>query len=239
MKLTSTVLFLVLGFLAKSQSYIDSGVKHYVSNEFEEALVDFQEAENIKSLFVGLAVGRLHYYKGMTLYKLHADSKDGISDELADQIRLDLNEAVRIDSTWAQPVGEVFSDLHLRYEEKFRSKLKAARKEDSIKDKEQGFLEYLALVDKAHLFQADDGSDLLKAKAYHEIGDLYFQDATNVASLQKAGTYFKSAIEFYEIARYNDPFSKAIISALLDLSKRMDDPERVEEYAKLLQLAGG
>ncbi|MEM7298038.1 MAG: hypothetical protein AAF391_07210, partial [Bacteroidota bacterium] len=201
--------------------------------------VDFKEAENIKSLFVESSIGRLHFYKGMSLYKLHSGSKGGINDEMADQILKDLGEAVRIDSTWFQPVEEVFADLHVQYEERFRVQLKTARREDTVDDKAQAFLEYVALVDKAHLFQADDGSDLLKAKAFHEIGDLYFEDSNNVASLQKAGQHFKSAIEYYEIARYNDPFSKDIIKSLLDLSKRMDDPSRVQEYSKLLELAGG
>jgi sugar diacid utilization regulator len=81
--------------------------------------------------------------------------------------------------------------------------------------------------------------NLLLAQAHKEIGDFHFEVASDLTALQQVKESYEIAIKYYEIARYDDPFSKEIIEDLLDLSMRLDDQTRVEEYEELLKLAGG
>jgi len=70
-------------------------------------------------------------------------------------------------------------------------------------------------------------------------GDLIFENSSSFADMQKAKNYYEEALKHFEVARYEDPFSKDIIQDLLTLSSRLADQDRIEEYEELLRLAGG
>ena len=65
MKAILIVLFLITGQLAYTQSYVDSGIRHFSLGEYDEALVDFENADAIKSMITQTAVAKIHYYRGM------------------------------------------------------------------------------------------------------------------------------------------------------------------------------
>ena len=221
-----------------AQSYVDSGIRHYIAEEYEEALVDFDEAVSLKSLFTEFAVSKLHFYRGMSLYQIH-EGKTTLDLEMIEEIYGDLYVALDIDSSWMETADDVLEAIYIETLEIAGGELKTARKEKEIEARVNQTNGYIDILQTGFKIKKVAEVELLIAQAYHEIGDLYFEDSNNVASLQKAGANFGKAIEYYEMARYDDPFSKGIIKSLLTLSKRMDDPQRVEEYSKLLALAGG
>lgn len=238
MKASFAILFLVFTYSIQAQSYVDSGIRHYIANEYEEALVDFEEADKLTSLFTEFAISKLHFYRGMSLYKIYgADPK--LEMDMIRSIVEDLTKAVSIDSSWNTTAKDVFDAMYTRTLDRSEQLMKQARKLKEREERVAQTNEYIDVLQFAFEIRKDPKVELMTAEAYHEIGDLYFEDSNNVMSLQKAGANYQKAIEFYEIARYDDPFSKEIINALLELSQRMDDPNRVEEYTGLLKLAGG
>lgn len=237
MKTFLSTLFCAVTLFAHSQSYIDSGVRHYDAGEFSEALVDFNEAENVKSLFTSSAMAKLYFYKAMTLYEITDVSREAIGSILA--INQNFDKSLQLDSTWFEQINDtqtqLVGSLIGRGDLIFKQASKA--KERLVKiDNLKAYLDVLKLAEEISLTPK---VELKLAEGYFMMGDVYFEDSSNVASLQKAAQYYEQAIKYYEIARYNDPFSKSIIESLLTLSKRMDDPERVKEYSELLSLAGG
>lgn len=221
-----------------AQSYVDSGIRHYIAEEYEEALVDFNEAVSLKSLFTEFAVSKLHFYRGMSLYQIH-EGKPTLDLDMIKEINGDLQTSLEIDSSWYETADDVIDAIYNETLEIAEVQLKKARKEKELDARVDQTNGYIDILQTGFEIKKVAEVELLIAEAYHEIGDLYFEDSNNVASLQKAGANFGKAIEYYEMARYDDPFSKEIIKSLLTLSKRMDDPQRVEEYSKLLALAGG
>lgn len=220
-----------------SQSYIDSGIRHYNADEFKEALIDFEEAEKVKSMFTVNAISKLQIYRAKTLWQLNK-SNEKISDEIIDQLVMDLSSAVAADSMYSTDANAIINDLYILVKSQAEDLYKKAGKEKDVWTRIGILDDYISRLFKVQEIKNTDEVELAIAKAHHEIGDIYFAEE-DIMFLSKAGEYYQSAIEHYEIARYNDPYSKDIIKSLLDLSKKMDDPERVEEYAKLLELAGG
>ena len=232
------LVILFFGFFCSvfSQSYVSSGIRHFEAKEYAAALEDFQEAEKIKDVFTKDAIGRLYFYLGMTNYQLLA------SDQPEDQIMVVhdyLNRAINIDSSWSDQSSEVFADLASGIIKRADSQYKKASKTKDEQAKIAGLTEYIRLLTLSLQFRADGEVELLEALAYQQLGDVYFQKTDDIIALDRAGAHYKKAIELYEIARYNDPYSKDIIRSILELAIRIDDPQRVEEYTKLLKLAGG
>jgi len=230
--------FYFLFFGLFSQSYVDSGVRHFNQGEYREALADLQEAEKVKTVFTELAIAKLHFYHGVTLYKLQKPIE--MDRDKIYFIKEKLDKAIKVDSTnWFARSQEVYQGLADSRIEKAEKMLKEARKQEERELRVSLTKEYIFQLNLSEELVYNPDLELLKAEAYHEVGDLYFEDATKVSSLQEAAKNYQKAIELYEIARYNDPFSKEIIRKILMLSKRMDDPERIKEYSDLLELAGG
>lgn len=238
MKVLTSFFAVFLHFTVGAQSYIDSGIRHYKAKEFKEALVDFKEAENLKVMFTSSAVGKLQYYRGLTIWELNRGN-DEIGEEEVNQILTDFHKAEKLDSSRSEAIELVIDQLYDLVYESSNSIGKKAGKEKSIDAKSQLLSKYVDRLLLCESVKKSEAVELNLAKAYHDFGDLYFQRAEDIIDVQIAEEKYKMAIDYYEIARYNDPYSKEIISALLTLSERMDDPERVKEYTKLLELAGG
>lgn len=232
------VVLLFFGYqFSWSQSYIDSGIRHYNADEFKEALIDFEEAEKVKSMFTAKAIGKLQIYRAKTIWELNK-SNEKITDETIDQLLLDLSNAVSVDSIYVEDANTITNGLYSLVQAQVEDLYKKASKEKDVWTRIGILDDYISRLFKIQEIKNTEEVELAIAKAHHEIGDIYFAEE-DIMFLSKAGEYYQSAIEHYEIARYNDPYSKDIIKALLDLSKKMDDPARVEEYSKLLELAGG
>ena len=224
-------------FLSYSQSYVDSGIRHYDAKEYKEALVDFNEAENAKSLFTSKAVSKLYFYKAMSLYHLTDVEKEAIGTVLA--IHQYFEKSLSLDSTWFSQIDQVETSVTTSLIERADGVLKLASRAKEKEEKINGLKRFIDILKLAEEVKLIPEVELKLAGGYERLGDVYFEDSSNVASLRKAGEYYAQAIKYYEVARYNDPFSKSIIETLLVLSKRMDDPERVKEYSDLMALAGG
>ena len=59
------ILFFVSALLASSQSYVDSGIRHFMAKEYDEALMDFEEAEKVKVMFTESSVAKIYFYRGL------------------------------------------------------------------------------------------------------------------------------------------------------------------------------
>lgn len=223
-------------FLSLGQSYIDSGIRHFNANEYQEAILDFDEAEKAKALFTAQAVAKLHFYQGMTLYRL-AD----LAYPSANMLRIHryFGKSLALDSAWFSKINEAEVAMLDALMGRAKDLYKQASREKEKTDKADRLEKCLSILKMAEEILMTPEVEIKLAECHHEIGDLFFENVSEVISLQKAGSHYASAIKYYEVARYNDPFSKAIIEKLLILSKRMDDPARVKEYSDLIVLAGG
>ncbi|GAB4246704.1 MAG: hypothetical protein Tsb0034_25700 [Ekhidna sp.] len=209
-----------------------------MAEEYAEGLADIAEAEKAKSLFTPLAISKMHFYKGMLLFKM-GDFESAVDETTANEIMLNFSKALELDSSWSSATKEVLHELHLAAMKQAASALKQARKVDEDSEVETLLNAYIAQLSLAERLEYHPDIELKKAEAYHELGDLYFKGEKTLGNMRKAADYFQKAIHEYELARYNDPFSKDIIKDLLLLSQRMDDVERIQEYSQLLELAGG
>jgi len=236
MKVIISIICCFTLFKTYAQSYLGLGIQHYDAREYEEALLDFNDAEKAKSLFTDKAVSKLYFYKAMTLYHL-TDIGQASSDSVL-TIHQYFNKSLTLDSAWYPQINEteriIVGILIAKAEIIYKKVSKAKVREDRI----NGLKRFLAILNLAERLMLTPDIELKLAQGYEDLGDVYFEDSSNLSSLRKAGEYYPQAIKYYELARYNDPFSKSIIERLLMLSKRMDDPERVKEYTDLMTLAG-
>lgn len=232
------LLLIAFTFTTFSQSYVNAGIQHYNLGQFEEANADFIEAEQMKKAFTPSAIGMLHFYQAMTNYKMTDIGSLRIQD--VKSILSDFQQAVKIDSAhWYQESKEVRQMLAAEVNNRASRQLKYLRKIADTENRVAKSLYYIELLELVKELNQGAQVERLMASAYHEMGDWYFDGAVDVSAMQLAGRYYSKAIQHYELARYDDPFSKDILKALLTLSERMDDPSRTAEYTKLLGLARG
>lgn len=240
MKQLLVVYFLHASFLTFSQSYIDSGIRHYGLGEYEEALADFKNAEEIVSMITESSKAKLHYYRGMIWLK-KAEKSSGDHAEI-DPLKLsfqDLTKVLKMDKSWEPTINEAYESLYLLLSKEADSYLKLIKKQGDLGEK-------LRLVDTRILYlsmikdlEVSTMSVLYLAETNKLGGDLIFDTSSDLQELENAKKYYETALLHYEQARYDDPFSKDIIENLLTISQRLMDAERIQEYEKLLQLAGG
>ena len=193
------LLLLAFTFRIYSQSYVNAGIQHYNRGELEEARSDFNEAEKMKEVFTPSAIGKLYFYKALTEFKMFEIKDLGIDD--IRNILGDFNQAIAMDSAlWFQEAENVLGLLSLEVENRAGDLLKDARKILDREDRVAKTHEYSELLNLVEQLDKEAKIDLLRANAYHEIGDLYFNSALDVAAMQEAGKHYSQAIEYYELA---------------------------------------
>lgn len=235
------VVFFVLGsWPLFAQSYVDSGIRHYAVGEYEEALIDFKDAEEIESMITESSKAKMYYYRGMIWLKRAEKSSGDFAEE--DPLQLcysDLTKVMSMDITWETQIEEAYERLYPLIIDEAGNYLKLEKKASEIDDKLTLLDRRIEYLQMANGLGVSPFPALYLGQTQKQAGDLLFSNSASVSDLQRAKAYYEVSINHYELARYEDPFSKEIIEELLTLSKRLIDKERIEEYEKLLQLAGG
>lgn len=240
MKQLSVVLFLLVFSSLHGQSYVDSGIRHFAVGEYEEALIDFKEAEQIESMITESSKAKMYYYRGMIWLMRAEKSSREYAEE--DPLSLSFQYLIKVnsmDDSWGPQIEEAYERLLPLIIKEADAYLKYEKKEEELNTR-LGFLdERLRFLTMAKDLERSSSAVLSLGQTNKQAGDLIFQSSSNVIELQKAKAYYEAALIYYEQARYEDPFSKEIIQDLLNLSKRLMDVDRIAEYERLLQLAGG
>lgn len=240
MKQLLVVLFFFISVLVHGQSYVDSGIRHFATGEYDKALEAFEEADEIANMITESAKAKLYYYRGI-IWLRKAQKSAGSSAEV-DPLFLsytDLTRVLKSDNSWAPQVEEAYETLYPLIIKEADFYLKMEKKEDDLTEK-LGHLDHrISYLSMANELETSTNPLLYLGQTNKQAGDLIFSNSSNVSELQKAKTYYEQSVSYYEQARYEDPFSKEIIRDLLILSERLADGERIEEYEKLLKLAGG
>lgn len=223
-----------------TQSYVDSGIRHFNLGEYDEALVDFESAEEIKSMLTESAKAKIYFYTGL-IWLSKAEKSGGNSSE-QDFLQLaydNLSTAMRLDTDWEESVNKAYKQLSTLLMNEADSYIKLEKKADGV-DEKTAILD--KRIDKLMLVEKLGVSSLVHlylGQTNKQAGDLIFNSTTNVLEMQKAKKYYEESLKYYELARYDDPFSKEIIEDLLTISKRLGDVDRIAEYEKLMKLSGG
>ncbi|WP_462248774.1 hypothetical protein [Ekhidna sp.] len=237
-------IFSYVAFLAMTalyaQSYVDSGIRHYAAGEFEEALIDFKDAADIESMITESSRAKLYFYRGMIWLSRAEKSPNGFPE--IDPLKLsydDLTKVLSMDDSWKAQIDDAYSRLYTLILEEADNYLKQVKKEDELDqklkllDSRNGFLDLAVNLDVSAM------PVLYLAQTNKQAGDLIFEGSKDFQELQIAKKYYEESLKHFEQARYEDPFSKKIIQDLLTISTRLGDSERIDEYNKLLELAGG
>lgn len=237
-------LFLVFSLIAAtslfSQSYVDAGIRHYAVGEYDEALIDFKDAEEIESMITESSKAKMYYYRGMIYLSMAEKSAGDFAEE--DPIQLcyqDLFKVMRMDNSWEPQIKEAYNKLYSLLITEADEYLKFEKKEDEKQDKVRLLTNRISYLIMANSLDVSSLVNLYLGQTNMQAGNLFFQDSNEIGELRKAKEYYIESLKYYEQARYDDPFSKEIIQDLLTISKRINDSDRVEEYEKLLRLAGG
>ena len=150
-----------------------------------------------------------------------------------------LSTAMRLDTDWEESVNKAYKQLSTLLMNEADSYIKLEKKADGV-DEKTAILD--KRIDKLMLVEKLGVSSLVHlylGQTNKQAGDLIFNSTTNVLEMQKAKKYYEESLKYYELARYDDPFSKEIIEDLLTISKRLGDVDRIAEYEKLMKLSGG
>ncbi|SNS82763.1 hypothetical protein SAMN05421640_1408 [Ekhidna lutea] len=240
MKLIALVIFLTTAHCIYSQSYVDSGIQHFAKEEYEEAMVDFNNAIDIQDMLTESSKAKIYYYRGMIWLKRAEDSKGNYAEENpVHQAHEDLIKATELDNSWEPHVKDAFVKLNRFLLDEAENYLKLEKKADGIDERTSLLDKRIQYLERAKELEVSSMIDLYLGQTNKQAGDIIFDNTTNVTVMQRAKAYYEAALIHYEIARYDDPFSKDIIEALLTISKRLGDVDRIAEYEKLLELAGG
>lgn len=239
MKPVLLAFFLITASIVFSQSYVDSGIRHYNVGEYEEAMEDFDNAIGIQQMLTESAKAKIYYYRGLIWLK-RADKTAGNAEQ--DPLMLafdDLSKVLSMDKDFESQINDAYRDLSallMKEADSYQKQVKKADEISEILDLLDRRITYLKLIKKLNVTTL---ADFYLGETNKQAGDLIFENTTNVQEMQKARVYYEEAIKYLELARYDDPFSKDIIKSLLTLSERLGDVDRVAEYEKLLELAGG
>lgn len=240
MRLFCCLLVSSLMFITKAQSYVDSGIQKYQVGEFEEAITFFNKGYELRDALPAASLARIFLYRGMC--KLELLKSDGESTQAGitvENIYSDINNSEKYENVWPAKLEETKSDLYELAIDYADIMSKLARKENDFIKKSALYNDRIKFLKIASDLSPTSNINQLVGQTHKDIGDLYFESTEDLSKLQIAKQNYEEAIKYFEIARYDDPFSKEIIEALLELSKRLLDQERIDEYKKLLELAGG
>ena len=240
MRLLFIICLLGASSILYSQSYVDLGIRHFAVREYDEALVDFKEAEKIVSMITESSKAKMYYYRGM-IWLIKAEEAAGdFAEENPIQLSYqDLSKVLTMDKSWEPQIKEAYGRLYVLMIDQANSYLKSVKKEDGMEGKISWLDERISYLNMARVLDVSTEVNLFLGQTHKQAGDLYFEVGNSLNELQKAEQYYRESLKYYEQARYDDPFSKEIIEDLLTLSRRLADKERITEYEKLLKLAGG
>ncbi len=222
-----------------SQSYVDSGIRHFNVGEYEEALIDFENAAEIQDMLTEAAKAKIFYYRGLVRLKQAEKAKSSAEQDFLMLAYADLQQVLSKDKNMELEVSNAYKQLNALLLEEAEDLLKQEKKADEVDQKLSILdrrIEYLVLAKK---LEVSSLVDLYLGETNKQAGDIIFERATSVTEMQRAKAYYEEAIKYLEIARYDDPFSKDIIKTLITLAERLGDVDRLAEYQKLLDLAGG
>jgi len=230
--------FLLTGSLVYTQSYVDSGVRHFNVGEYDEAMTDFDNAKGIAQMLTESAKAKIYFYSGLIWIKRAEKGKNNQQDAVKLAYE-NLSQVLSMDANLQTDIDIAYNDLSVLLIEKADELLKQEKKAKVTSEK-VGLLdqriEYLKIVKQIGINSLVDN---YLGETYKQAGDVIFENASSVSEMDQAKKYYEEAVKNLEIARYNDPFDKGIIRTILDLSRKLDDAERVKEYLELLDLAGG
>lgn len=238
MKALLPLFFVLICSFTWSQSIIDSGVRNYNQKNYREALKNLYEAEQMAAVFTEEAIAKLRFYKSQTLWKLNSSENDLIEDLVRDIVE-GLRHASATNADWSLLANETYSEMRNVLTNQAERINKAANKQKELDEKIRLKRTYVAKLELVEYIQPSASNELIIAETLHEIGDLYFEAEGEALVMNLASEYYSKALKAYELARYNDPYSKPLIKAVLKIARRTGDAERVKEYTKLLELAGG
>lgn len=237
-------LFLICLFLSASmlnaQSYVDSGIRHFAAGEYDEALIAFKDAAAIESIITESSQAKLYYYRGM-IWLMRAEKSSANNSE-GDPIELSYQDLTRVlakDDFWKPQIEEAYGRLYTLIIDKAESYLKLQKKADDRVEKLKLLDDRISYLILAEGLETSSMPTLYIAQTNMQAGDLIFDNSTDFQEMQQAKKYYEESLKYYEQARYEDPFSKKIIQDLLKISTRLGDTDRIAEYEKLLELAGG
>ncbi|WP_425391893.1 hypothetical protein [Ekhidna sp.] len=231
--------YLITASLVFSQSYVDSGIRHFNVGEYEEALIDFENAAEIQDMLTEAAKAKIFYYRGLVRLKQAEKAKSSAEQDFLMLAYADLQQVLSKDKNMELEVSNAYKQLNALLLEEAEDLLKQEKKADEVDQKLSILdrrIEYLVLAKK---LEVSSLVDLYLGETNKQAGDIIFERATSVTEMQRAKAYYEEAIKYLEIARYDDPFSKDIIKTLITLAERLGDVDRLAEYQKLLDLAGG
>lgn len=238
MKPIAFILFFVSALLAGGQSYVDSGIRHFMAKEYDEALVDFAEAEKVKVMFTESSVAKIYFYRGL-IWLERAEKRDFAE---SDPIRLayeNLSEVAEHDDSWEEQITKAYARLNVLVMEQADAYEKQSKKADGADAKTELLDRRIECLVFAEKLGVNSSISALLGETNKEAGDIIFENAADLEAMTKAKKYYEEAIRHYEIARYDDPFNKSTINTILELARKLDDAEKVKEYTLLLDLAGG
>ncbi len=237
-------LFLIYSLITVSilnaQSYVDSGIRHFAAGDYDEALLSFKDAADIESIITESSQAKLYYYRGM-IWLMRAE-KSSENNAEGDPLQLSYNDLTRVlakDDFWKPQIDEAYDRLYSLILDEADSYLKLQKKADERSQKLElldSRINYLLMAEGLGISALPT---LYIAQTNMLAGDLIFDNSTDFQEMQQAKKYYEESLKYYEQARYEDPFSKKIIQDLLTISTRLGDTERIEEYQKLMELAGG
>ncbi|WP_370087268.1 hypothetical protein [Ekhidna sp.] len=240
MKAILIVLFLLTALLSYTQSYVDSGIRHFSVGEYDEALEDFESADEIKSMLTQTAIAKIYYYRGM-IWLSKAEKSSGNYTEV-DPLQMafsNLTVVLNHDDAWKPQIDEAYTKLSRLLMAEADNYLKLEKKAGTVDEKTNLLDKRISYLLLAKELGVSSLVSLYLGQTNKQAGDIIFESTTNVTTMLKAKGYYEESLKHYELARYDDPFSKDIIRNLLTISKRLGDVERIAEYEKLLELAGG
>lgn len=229
--------FLLTGSLVYTQSYVDSGVRHFNVGEYDEAMTDFDNAKGIAQMLTETAKAKIYFYSGLIWIKR---AEKGKNDQDAVKLAYEnLSQVLSMDANLQTDIDIAYNDLSELLIEKADELLKQEKKAKVASEKVSLLdqrIEYLKIVKQIGINSLVDN---YLGETYKQAGDVIYNDAGDISGMNQAKEYYEEAVKNLEIARYNDPFDKGIIRTILDLSRKLDDAERVKEYLELLEIAGG
>lgn len=228
----------LLAIAGYSQSYVDSGIRHFNVKEYDEALVDFDEAEKVKVMFTESSIAKIYYYRGM-IWVERAEERNNAEEDPILRAYENLSEVSKHDDSWDESIEKAYRRLNAKVMEEVESYEKLLKKADGVEEKIGMLDQQIERLKFAEKLNVSSLINSMLGEANKRAGDIIFEDATDTESMNKAKEYYTEAIKYFEIARYDDPFNKDTINTILELARKLGDAEKLKEYTLLLDLAGG
>lgn len=239
MRVLFNVIFISIVSIIQAQSYVDSGIQKYHSSQFKESITLLDKGYELRDALPNGSMAKIFLYRGLSKFELLKKNGEKPEEGITlKEVYSDIENSLKYGNEWASKVEETQKELSEMLIEYADNSGKLSSRENDFTQKITLINDRIEYLNMAVKLKESSNGNLLLGQSYKEIGDLYFA-AQNLATMKIAQENYVEALKYFEIARYDDPFSKKIIEDLLEISNRLDDQARVQEYEKLLKLAGG